>query len=77
MALSDGHLCQAMLSQMSEVVLKYEPEETWPKWTTWKSRHGQVQQLKYSPAHDALMTLEVTTHRSTDMKNLSGDRLEM
>lgn len=69
LALTDGRLCHAIVSQASEVVLKNETEKAWPEWSTWKSRHGRVLQLAYSPAHDALMTLEVGATEGNSQKH--------
>lgn len=61
LAMSDGELCNAKLSQTRATAPKLmsTEEQRWPIWTSWPSRHGKVQSLQYDPAHDALVTIEV------------------
>lgn len=68
LALADGRLCQGNLSRILEVDAKgangndpVDGEEARSGWSSWNSRHGKVLELHHSPAHDALMTLEVNT----------------
>lgn len=62
LAMSDGRLCHAKLSRPIELIPL--EQRRWPQWTSWASRHGSVRQLTFSPAHDALLTLEVSLVRS-------------
>lgn len=62
LAMSDGKLCHAKLSQTRATAAKLVPTEEnkrWPLWASWPSRHGKVDSLQYDPAHDALVTIEV------------------
>lgn len=63
LAMSDGNLCHAKLSPPTE--LTPMQEKRWPHWRSWPSRHGRVLQLKYSPVHGALVTLEVCMIQAT------------
>lgn len=60
LAMSDGELCHAKLSQARVRAAKLVPteEQRWPLWNSWPSRHGKVHSLQYDPAHDALVTIE-------------------
>lgn len=80
-AMSDGRLCHAKLSSPTWLPKQAEDdaaegaagdpdqraERKWPHWSSWNSRHGGVLQLTYSPAHDALMTLEVSLADETGL----------
>ncbi|CAM9954653.1 unnamed protein product [Ectocarpus sp. 12 AP-2014] len=63
LAMSDGQLCYARVSQSRVTAVEPDQmeERRWPDWTTWPSRHGNVQSLRHDPAHDALVTLEQAT----------------
>lgn len=68
LALTDGRLCHGNLSRILKLDAKsvdgddpFEGGRARSGWSTWNSRHGKVLELHHSPAHDALMTLEVDT----------------
>lgn len=60
-AMSDGRLCHAELSDKADLGPQ---EEQRPAWSSWRSKHGSVLSLKFSQAHDALVTLEVRLSRT-------------
>ena len=67
LALSDGRLCYADLSRSTEPLaapLAEQENSRWPDWECWRSRHGNIEQLAFSPTHDAIMTLEVQPLKS-------------
>ncbi|CAM9176689.1 unnamed protein product [Ectocarpus fasciculatus] len=68
LAMSDGQLCYARVSQTRVTAVEPDQmeERRWPDWTSWPSRHGNVQSLHYDPAHDALITLEQATTAAGD-----------
>ncbi|CAM9443689.1 unnamed protein product, partial [Ectocarpus sp. 13 AM-2016] len=68
LAMSDGQLCYARVSQsrLTAVEPDQMEERRWPDWTTWPSRHGNVRSLHHDPANDALVTLEQATTAAGD-----------
>ena len=64
LAMSNGELCHANLSNARSATVELVPMEDrrWPHWTSWPTRHGKVLSLLYDPAHDALVTIEVRAH---------------
>lgn len=63
LAMSNGELCHANISQARPAAPELVPTEDkrWPRWTSWPTRQGKVLSLQYDPAHDALVTIEVST----------------